>query len=476
MPGKIRETFAEKHEKAVRRTMYVGFFVLLAMIVASFVIIQSCDLNQMPASYIMNFSVDFVGLCLGAIIYYNCMVEFEPRESGQLYYIALLVICDIQLLVDVIAWAVQGVPELATLNHIDNFLFYFNSILLAVFYWYYVKEVAQIGENYARKVVAFIHCIALLSTIALIFNNRYGFYFSVDENGVYSRAPLNTYLFCLLGPAIIFFTVFLICLFEKIPRRMKRSLISYALLPAFFAVIQNVTFGVSLEYIALMIALFIIYCNVHMAKAFEYRNQQLILMDQKAKILQSQMQPEFLNKGLLAVRALILKDPAAAGNAIDCFSGYLRGSIDMLGEQGVIPIQEELQFILDYVEIEKLRFGDALTFELDAKARDFSIPPFSIQPLVENAIQYGIRGKESGTGTVSLITYEEKGGYVIKVKDDGVGFGYHGKNFEEHRHVDTSTVRHRIEMMCNGLLEIDAKEGEGTTITIWIPKDEITES
>ena len=77
--------------------------------------------------------------------------------------------------------------------------------------------------------------------------------------------------------------------------------------------------------------------------------------------------------------------------------------------------------IESYTWIEKMRFEDNLEVEIDAKETNFCVPALSVQPLVENAIKYGIH-KKLGKGKVTVRTYEAEDAYVIEVIDDGIGF------------------------------------------------------
>ena len=120
---------------------------------------------------------------------------------------------------------------------------------------------------------------------------------------------------------------------------------------------------------------------------------------------------------------------------------------------------------MHFVNLEKYRFSDRLNVEFEIDDGDYLIPPLTIQPLVENAIHYGLCPKIEG-GTVKIKTFEKDGKHVITVSDDGVGFDPSCAPDDGRSHVGLGNVRHRLENMCAGELEIKSSPGQGTEVTI----------
>ena len=119
----------------------------------------------------------------------------------------------------------------------------------------------------------------------------------------------------------------------------------------------------------------------------------------------------------------------------------------------------------NYLKIEKARFREKLNVIYSIQCKEFSIPPLTVQPLVENAIKHGITQKASG-GTLKICTYDNDTHYVIEIIDDGVGFDVESAEL----HVGLKNVRSRLATMCKGELLIKSKLGIGTRIMIEIPK------
>ena len=111
--------------------------------------------------------------------------------------------------------------------------------------------------------------------------------------------------------------------------------------------------------------------------------------------LRTQLQPHFLFNTLNSISALIPQNAALANEMVLNLSDLLRMTLRD-PQRGEIPLGEELQVLGHYVDIQKLRFGERLRFKLEADeaALNFPVPPLLLQPLVENAIRYGVEPSE----------------------------------------------------------------------------------
>ena len=183
------------------------------------------------------------------------------------------------------------------------------------------------------------------------------------------------------------------------------------------------------------------------------------LTDERLTMMAGQMQPHFLSNTLVSIQELCYTDPEQAADAIVTFSTYLRANIDFLGLREPVPFEKEYRYLCDYMKIEKIRFGDDLRFVEDVETMAFKIPVLTIQPLAENAVRHGIRGR-SGKGTVSLSVKRDGEDIYIVVKDDGVGFDPSSVNARSLENVGT-----RIREI-NGDLMVRSEVGRGAEISI----------
>ena len=110
------------------------------------------------------------------------------------------------------------------------------------------------------------------------------------------------------------------------------------------------------------------------------------------RVLQSRINPHFLFNALHAVAELATIAPGKIPRAAGRLRHFLRASFDQ-HEQALVPLAEELSVVRAYLDIESLRFGDRLQLEqvIDPGLLEALIPPFSLQPLVENAVQHGLQ-------------------------------------------------------------------------------------
>ncbi len=150
--------------------------------------------------------------------------------------------------------------------------------------------------------------------------------------------------------------------------------------------------------------------------------------------LRQQLQPHFLYNSLNSINALILIQPDKAQEMIGKLSDFLRNSVKREAREQ-IPVAEELEYIEAYLSIEAVRFGDRLRVVYKKKIiREAVIPPFLLQPILENAIKFGLYGR---TGLVEiLIEIMEENNYLnIAVSNPfdpgnrppaGTGFGLEG--------------------------------------------------
>ena len=107
--------------------------------------------------------------------------------------------------------------------------------------------------------------------------------------------------------------------------------------------------------------------------------------------LRQQLQPHFLFNSLNSISALAGSNPELARKMIQQLSDFLRGALKKEDHQ-LVSLAEELQHLGLYLEMEKVRFGHRLSTELvyDQRASEFLIPPMLLQPIVENAIKFGL--------------------------------------------------------------------------------------
>lgn len=193
------------------------------------------------------------------------------------------------------------------------------------------------------------------------------------------------------------------------------------------------------------------------------------LAESRIAIMLSQIKPHFLYNSLTAISQLCDRNPALAKEATIEFSQYLRENLESMNQRKVILFREELLHTKHYLWLEKMRFGDKLNIEYEIETESFSLPPLTLQPIVENAVKHGL-SKKPGGGTVMIRTCEKESCYEITVMDDGIG--YEEEKSRENTHLGIENVRARLEAMCNATITIKRQQTGGTEAVIRIPKGE----
>ncbi|MCQ2241634.1 sensor histidine kinase [Treponema sp.] len=209
---------------------------------------------------------------------------------------------------------------------------------------------------------------------------------------------------------------------------------------------------------------FFVFYNVVYGKFFENR---IKLEHSLISVSQSQIQPHFVNNVLYNIKVLYSADPERAERMLDNLSKFLNGNKDAFDTGSIHPFVRELEHIKCYLEIEKERF-DNISVVYDIGVQDFLLPPLTLQPIVENSIQHGLRPKKSG-GTITVSTYRKDGNIIISVKDNGIGFDMTKPMDSGRKHLGMENTKFRIEKICNGTLDVKSIENAGTEVLITIP-------
>lgn len=178
----------------------------------------------------------------------------------------------------------------------------------------------------------------------------------------------------------------------------------------------------------------------------ELRTQELETRLTRAKLqaLQMQLNPHFLFNTLHTISALMHKDVEAADRMVMKLSELLRLALDNTDTHEV-PLQEELEFLQRYLEIEKTRFRDRLNIVMEVAPDTLraKVPNLVLQPLVENAIRHGIE-KHARPGKITLRAEKKDGQLELQVQDNGGGL----KSNAQHREgIGLSNTRMRLQQL-----------------------------
>lgn len=179
------------------------------------------------------------------------------------------------------------------------------------------------------------------------------------------------------------------------------------------------------------------------------------------------MNPNFLFAALNSLLNITKREAPHTAKFIFAFSKYLRYNFDSVRKEQLIPFAQELEHIVAYLELQRMRMP-GLQIEIEDKLHDFFVPSRSIEAIVENAAKYGI-GKNGNQGRIIVRSYERRDSYAIQIVDEGAGFD---TDMLYHKDTPTSmkTVRQRLEASVGGVIEVNSRYGVGTIVTVKVPK------
>lgn len=179
------------------------------------------------------------------------------------------------------------------------------------------------------------------------------------------------------------------------------------------------------------------------------------------------MNPNFLFAALNSLLNITKREAPHTAKFVFAFSKYLRYNFDSVRKEQLIPFARELEHIVAYLELQRMRMP-GLQIEIEDKLHDFFVPSRSIEAIVENAAKYGI-GKNGNRGRIIVRSYERRDSYAIQIVDEGAGFD---TDMLYHKDTPTSmkTVRQRLEASVGGVIEVNSRYGVGTIVTVKVPK------
>jgi two-component system, LytTR family, sensor kinase len=149
----------------------------------------------------------------------------------------------------------------------------------------------------------------------------------------------------------------------------------------------------------------------------KYEYQQALAISE-LQALKMQLHPHFLFNTLHGIATLVDSDPKTSKDMILKLSSLLRTALDR-GSADLIPLEDELKFVREYLDLEKMRFGSRLKIQwlVAAETRRLLVPQMILQPLVENAIRHGVASIREG-GWIEIAASVDSGIFTIKLRNN----------------------------------------------------------
>ena len=427
----------------------------------------------------MSAALEIFAAAVTAVMLIGCFLERKHKTKSGRLFVWCLISQTAMLLVDAPIWILLANPKPENVIPIKILSFLSDAFLCALISLYayclteYINERKKISYGYTNLITV----LCGISLVLWLINAFNGMYIYYDATGLDQTGPyyLLSQAFNVVLPAMTMVLAFRY--HDVIGWRNTWIWVLYGLIPVLSIPVQ-VLWAVTPVCIATTVSLVLVYTLIHVEQAEREANiekelaqKELALSESNNSLVLSQIQPHFLYNALTSIYRLCDVKPEAAKEAVSNFSKYLRGNLDSIKQKKMISFADELKHLQAYLALEKIRYDDYLEVRYDIQAMEFFLPPLTIQPLVENAVNHGISDLPEG-GCITISTNEEPDHYEIRVSDNGVGFDPDTQPIDGRSHIGIANVRSRLDIMCHGTLDIISARGKGTTAIITIPKGE----
>lgn len=456
------------NSKTIRKIYTVCMAIATLMIAIGICLCLGENAEKLSIAYTRDITVDMMGMLAGGILLIGLYAGKNDGKQNQSMFRIIFTLTALFFL-DLLSSNIEGNPKnINAVIAVNTFIFIFEDVL-GYAYWTYIRNEIKI-KNAFLNIADKVCLIALSFNIVLdIINVKTGVFFTVSPAGEYTDMPYE-----FMGDIAIMF-VFLeaaiaILFMSESKINEKCVLMSFEVFPFIAYVLGSATHEYTWVYPAYLLSTMLIYIRIFSEREKKIAEQQVVLTKQSTALMISQIQPHFLYNVLTTISNLCVTDPEEAEETTVLFSQYLRTNLDSLRKQEPVPFATELMHVKTYVELEKKRFGDILNVEYDINEQNFMVPSLGIQPIVENSIKHGIRGKNA-PGTVKISTQKVANGYKIVIEDDGIGFDMNaGVKDDGRSHVGMTNVKERLRQMCNASVVIESSPGNGCRTEITIPE------
>ncbi|GER71660.1 sensor histidine kinase [Weizmannia acidilactici] len=212
--------------------------------------------------------------------------------------------------------------------------------------------------------------------------------------------------------------------------------------------------------------------------------QRKLLKDAEIKALQAQVHPHFFFNAINTITCLVRTDTDKARALLIQLAAFFRSNLQG-SRKMLIPLEKELEHVKAYLAIEQARFPGRydVVFDIDPFLKTAMVPPFTLQPLVENAIHHAFSRPGAQKPSVAIRAFVKNGNFYMVTEDNGKGIPEELARSLGNVAVDSSdgtgtalwNIKKRMEEIYGrgAMFHIESRENAGTKVTISIPLDEM---
>jgi len=329
-------------------------------------------------------------------------------------------------------------------------------------YTAYYKEEKPIPFRRALLVQGLICLLWALATPLVLWLARY---FRIERNNWRGRVPLHFLLsFALSIPMI---TLDYVIYTIQIGRGGSLSVMR-----TFQFVLYNLDRSLLIYFVIVLVSHAFNYYKSYRKGELKASQLRAQLAQAQLEALKMQLHPHFLFNTLHSISALLNQDVEAARRMISRLGDFLRLTLENAGTQEV-TLQQELEFLNGYLEIERIRFQDRLTtlVKVDPDLLDHHVPNLILQPIVENALRHAIAN--SNGGRIEILVEPNNGMLRIQVRDNGPGLRLVTPIGETTKHgVGLANTKARLDRLYGKAHRLDLanEPAGGLVVTMELPR------
>ncbi len=428
--------------------------------------------------YQINMALDMFALIICAIMIVGTLSEYAIHQRLSKLFIFALFCMAVYLISNWIMYFLYeyfGFERAGWYNFLLDFLNANSSTAyyaLLILFTCYIREYLSFHFTIPRYPIPITIIVGSVYAVLWTVSAFNGMFIEITSEGVkhgklYVLGQLGGYVILIVN------VIMIISARKYLQKNQEIALFTFVFFPVLGVLLRPLMPDIALMPLALLLSLFSTFIHIHLSTVHEVQRKENEMTEARMRIYMSQITPHFLYNSLNSIYYLCEKNTSEAQQAIEDFSEYLRINIDSMTEDKLVNIGREIEHVRHYLSLEKIRFQDELNVEYEIENKDFMIPPFTLEPIVENAVRHGISKKEGG-GTVKIYIGESINNYIIRIEDDGVGFnsseeitlkGENGRG-----HIGIQNVRDRLWYACEGTMKITSQPGVGTKVEIHLPK------
>lgn len=225
--------------------------------------------ENIPAIYVLNIGIDLFGMLAGYMLFIACIVDVQKSGSDLKWFIYMINTTIWWLFTDAGAWLIDGIPELRTLNIIDNTLLFMCAPLSAFVFWKYITGMIPMNRTFEKVLDKAVQYGVIIPIAMRIINLFTGMYFTVDENGVYQRGSL--YVLCLLYALFVLGSTAAVIITERKHLQTYRVVAAalYILTPFLSMIVNVLVYGISVNAAITMLVTLLMYCVLNVSQGRE---------------------------------------------------------------------------------------------------------------------------------------------------------------------------------------------------------------